>query len=124
MPRILRSPASKSFRLENVSVPNADNASCERRRITAALKRMAGFGFKSGQVQSDRTFSDLRLKQTQAFMSTRLRPDRSARQRLDLHRQRISAYGETRAYRGPAELSRLFVRPIDIGKCLYFPTLP
>jgi hypothetical protein len=33
MPRIiLRSPRSKSFRLENVSVPNADGARCERRR--------------------------------------------------------------------------------------------
>ena len=32
MPRILRSPGSKSFRLENVSVPNADGARCERRR--------------------------------------------------------------------------------------------
>src|SRR6266702_5126745 len=30
MPRILRSPGSKSFRLENVSVPNADGARCER----------------------------------------------------------------------------------------------
>ena len=41
MPRILRSPVSKSFRLENVSVPNADKASCERWRITAASERMA-----------------------------------------------------------------------------------
>ncbi len=32
MPRILRSPRSKSFRLENVSVPNADGARCGRRR--------------------------------------------------------------------------------------------
>jgi hypothetical protein len=32
MPRILRSPGSKSFRLENVSVSNADGARCERRR--------------------------------------------------------------------------------------------
>jgi hypothetical protein len=32
MPRVLRSPRSKSFRLENVSVPNADVARCERRR--------------------------------------------------------------------------------------------
>jgi hypothetical protein len=32
MPRILRSPGSKLFSLENVSVPNADGARCERRR--------------------------------------------------------------------------------------------
>jgi hypothetical protein len=32
MPRILRSPGSKSFRLENVSVPNEDGARCERRQ--------------------------------------------------------------------------------------------
>ena len=32
MPRILRSPESKSFSLENVSVPNADGARCERHR--------------------------------------------------------------------------------------------
>jgi hypothetical protein len=31
MPRILRSPGGKPFKLENVSVPNADGARCERR---------------------------------------------------------------------------------------------
>jgi hypothetical protein len=39
MPRILRSPGSKSFRLENVSVPNADDARCERCRIRGGLRR-------------------------------------------------------------------------------------
>lgn len=39
MPRILRSPGSKSFRLENVSVPNADGARCERVDIRGGLRQ-------------------------------------------------------------------------------------
>lgn len=35
MPRILRSPGSKSFRLENVSVPNADGA-----RVSGKVSKM------------------------------------------------------------------------------------
>ena len=38
MPRILRSPGSKSFRLENVSVPNADGARCDA-GIRGGLRR-------------------------------------------------------------------------------------
>src|SRR6266446_1492207 len=42
MPRILRSPGSKSFRLEKVSVPNADVARCERRPGAWAVSRVYG----------------------------------------------------------------------------------
>src|ERR1700682_5230918 len=44
MPRILRSPGSKSFRLENVSVPNADGARCERRQHPRRLKAKSALG--------------------------------------------------------------------------------
>ena len=46
MPRILRSPGSKSFRLENVSVPNADGARCERRRHPRRPKAKSALGQK------------------------------------------------------------------------------
>jgi hypothetical protein len=42
MPRILRSPGSKSFKLENVSVPNADGPRCERRRHPRRPKASLG----------------------------------------------------------------------------------
>jgi hypothetical protein len=47
MPRILRSPGSRSFRLENVSVPIADGARCERRRHPRRPKAKS----VSGQTQ-------------------------------------------------------------------------
>jgi hypothetical protein len=46
MPRILRSPGSKSFRLENVSVSNADGARCERRRHLRRPKAKSALGQK------------------------------------------------------------------------------
>ena len=39
MPRILRSRGNKSFRQENVSVPNADGARCERADIRGGLRQ-------------------------------------------------------------------------------------
>jgi hypothetical protein len=39
MPRILRSPGNKSFRQENVSVPHADGARCERPDILGGLRQ-------------------------------------------------------------------------------------
>ena len=50
MPRILRSPRSKSFRLENVSVPNADGARCGRRRHPERTQSEVRLGSKIGPV--------------------------------------------------------------------------
>lgn len=47
MPRILRSPGSKSFRLENVSVPNADGARCGRRRNPERTQSEVRLGSKA-----------------------------------------------------------------------------
>src|SRR6266436_557443 len=44
MPRILRSPGSKSFRLENVSVPNGDGGRCERRQHPRRPKAKSTLG--------------------------------------------------------------------------------
>ena len=46
MPRILRSPGSKSFRLENVPVPNADGGRCERRQHPRRPKAKSALGPK------------------------------------------------------------------------------
>ena len=60
MPRIMRSPASKSFRLENVRFQTRA-ASCGRWRIIAAFKRMAVSGQKL-KVPGERSPSASPLK--------------------------------------------------------------
>jgi hypothetical protein len=50
MPRILRSPGSKSFRLENVSVSNADGARCERRRHLRRPKAKSAKGVRRAKA--------------------------------------------------------------------------
>src|SRR5260370_14175345 len=89
MPRILRSPGSKSFRLENVSVPNADGARCERRQHPRRPKAKSALG----------------VRRAKAALSSGCKPHPA-----------IAPAGSNRSSHGGNEVAEYVVKDLEIGK--------